>query len=120
MRRALLGCAVAICIGAPASAETVRSANSAILRGLDKIDGKLADVTLAAGATARIGRLSITLRDCRYPQASPSSNAYAYLTITDTSISQIVFEGWMVASSPALNSLDHPRYDVWVLRCNTS
>jgi len=30
-----------------------------------------------------------------------------------------VFKGWMIASSPALNALDHPRYDVWVLRCIT-
>ncbi|MGB0800115.1 MAG: DUF2155 domain-containing protein, partial [Planktomarina sp.] len=28
--------------------------------------------------------------------------------------------GWMVASSPALNALEHPRYDIWVLRCKTS
>jgi hypothetical protein len=28
-----------------------------------------------------------------------------------------VFSGWMVASSPALSALDHPRYDVWVLNC---
>jgi len=25
----------------------------------------------------------------------------------------------MIASSPALNALDHPRYDVWVMRCTT-
>ncbi|MGB0439332.1 MAG: DUF2155 domain-containing protein [Paracoccaceae bacterium] len=31
-----------------------------------------------------------------------------------------VFEGWIIASSPALNAMDHARYDVWVLRCNTA
>ena len=25
----------------------------------------------------------------------------------------------MMASSPALSALEHPRYDVWVLRCVT-
>ncbi|MEZ5716636.1 MAG: DUF2155 domain-containing protein [Paracoccaceae bacterium] len=30
-----------------------------------------------------------------------------------------IFTGWMVASSPALNAMDHRRYDVWVLRCIT-
>jgi hypothetical protein len=30
-----------------------------------------------------------------------------------------VFSGWMIASSPALNAMDHPRYDVWLLRCQT-
>ena len=28
-----------------------------------------------------------------------------------------LFSGWMLASSPALSALDHPRYDVWVLSC---
>ena len=27
------------------------------------------------------------------------------------------FYGWMFASSPALSALDHPRYDIWVLKC---
>jgi len=29
------------------------------------------------------------------------------------------FDGWMIASAPALNALDHARYDVWVMRCKT-
>ncbi|MEL6363320.1 MAG: DUF2155 domain-containing protein [Pseudomonadota bacterium] len=28
-----------------------------------------------------------------------------------------VFTGWMFASSPALNPLEHPVYDVWVIDC---
>lgn len=28
-----------------------------------------------------------------------------------------VFSGWMFASSPALSSMDHPVYDVWVIDC---
>ena len=34
-----------------------------------------------------------------------------------TELSQ-VFSGWMFASSPALNPLEHPVYDVWVLSCH--
>lgn len=30
-----------------------------------------------------------------------------------------IFTGWMFASSPALNSLEHPVYDVWVIDCKT-
>ncbi|MEM9897786.1 MAG: DUF2155 domain-containing protein [Pseudomonadota bacterium] len=30
-----------------------------------------------------------------------------------------VFSGWMFASSPALNALEHPVYDVWVIDCQT-
>lgn len=28
-----------------------------------------------------------------------------------------VFKGWMFASSPSLNALEHPVYDVWVIDC---
>ena len=30
-----------------------------------------------------------------------------------------IFSGWMFASSPALNALEHPVYDVWVIGCET-
>ena len=28
-----------------------------------------------------------------------------------------VFSGWMFSSSPALAALDHPVFDIWVIRC---
>jgi hypothetical protein len=30
-----------------------------------------------------------------------------------------IFSGWMFASTPALNALEHPVYDVWVIDCKT-
>lgn len=30
-----------------------------------------------------------------------------------------IFSGWMFASTPALNALQHPVYDVWVIDCKT-
>ncbi len=29
----------------------------------------------------------------------------------------LVFSGWMFSSSPPLNALEHPVYDIWVLSC---
>ena len=54
---------------------------------------------------------------CRYPAEDPASDAFAFLQITDMRGEEQVFQGWMIASSPALNALDHPRYDVWVMSC---
>ena len=31
-----------------------------------------------------------------------------------------VFSGWMYGSSPGLNGVEHPLYDVWVISCNNS
>ena len=63
--------------------------------------------------------LTIRLDACRYPTDNPTSDAEAHLTITETDVPAPVFDGWMIASSPGLSALDHPRYDVWVLRCVT-
>jgi len=100
--------------------EQAAVAEGAILRGLDKVSGTLTDLEMATGQTRRMGRIDVTLGECRYPKGNPSGDAYAFLVIRAEGVTNPVFEGWMIASSPALNALDHPRYDVWVLRCATS
>ena len=92
----------------------------AVLRGLDKVSGKTLDVEIPSGGSARVFDLWVALGECRYPAANPTGDAFAYLRINQEGGQSLLFEGWMVASSPALNALDHARYDVWVLRCNTS
>jgi hypothetical protein len=91
-----------------------------VLRALDKVSGSTTDLTVRRNETRNFGKLGIQVSDCRFPADDPTSNAWAHLTITDTVAGQVVFDGWMVASSPALSALDHPRYDVWVLSCTTS
>lgn len=87
------------------------------LRALDKMLGRPTDIDLAMGETVMFGRLAIRAVECRYPVEDPSSDAFAHLEIlTDAGVT--IFDGWMVASSPALVALEHPRYDVWVLRCS--
>ena len=95
----------------------VATSTGAVLRGLDTINGALVDINIAAGETVAFRRLEITLKECRYPVENPSSDAFAYLVIRDIREDTPRFDGWMVASSPALSALDHPRYDVWLLRC---
>jgi hypothetical protein len=98
----------------------VTAASGALLRGLDKVSGEVTDIDLGVGETVRIGRLAVTLGDCRHPVADPAGDAFALLTIEIEGLSEPAFRGWMVASSPALSALDHPRYDVWVMRCRSS
>lgn len=95
----------------------VLSAEYAVLRGLDKTAGVSREIVVQVGEPFKYGRLSILLNDCRYPKANPTGDAYASLTVKDLSLEAPVFDAWMVASSPALMAMDHPRYDVWVIRC---
>ena len=101
----------------PAQAQEVASATGGVLRMLDKTVGSVRDVPLGADQTAQIGALLITLDECRYPVSNPNGDAFARIDIFDSRTETQLFSGWMVASAPALNPLDHPRYDVWVLRC---
>lgn len=97
--------------------EKVTSAKGGLLRGLDRVDGGRVDFELLNGESAEFGRIRVTLKECRYPADNPSGDAYAHVTVFDQTLDKDVFDGWMIASAPALSALDHPRYDVWPLRC---
>jgi hypothetical protein len=87
-----------------------------VLRALDRMLGRPTDIELEVGQTVLYGRIAIHVPECRYPAENPASDAFAHLRVFDTG-GNALFDGWMLASSPALNALEHPRYDVWVLRC---
>jgi len=91
--------------------------DGAELRFLDKLTSETGDVTLSRGQSAKFGRLVVKLDSCRYPTGNPASDAEAHLTVIEETTEAALFSGWMLASSPALSALDHPRYDVWVLSC---
>ena len=110
--------AAVLCLAAlPAGAQDFAEAPGGVLRWLDKLTGQTGDMELARGQSASNGRLTIQMDACLYPADNPAADAQAHLTVIDTSREGAVFSGWMLASSPALSALDHPRYDVWVLRC---
>jgi hypothetical protein len=102
------------------SAQAVSDAVGGEVRVLDRTNGTTTDLTLRDGETKAVGHLSITLHECRFPTDNPAGNAYGELTIIYQDLPEPVFQGWMIASAPALNAMDHPRYDVWMLRCITS
>ena len=117
------GLAVAcLTLFAPACALAQRASEApgALMRGIDKITGEIYDLTIDTGQTAQLDHLFITLNSCRYPIGNPAGDAFASLMVTEAPQEEIVFSGWMIASSPALSAMEHPRYDIWVIRCTTS
>ncbi|MGB0672044.1 MAG: DUF2155 domain-containing protein [Rhodospirillales bacterium] len=94
----------------------------AVLQGLDKVTGRVSTLRLPIGDIQTFGNLEIMVRTCdkRPPEEQPESAAF--LDIWDRSqegTAQSRFRGWMFASSPGLNGLEHPVYDVWVLDCES-
>ncbi|MDA9185982.1 DUF2155 domain-containing protein [Planktomarina sp.] len=87
------------------------------MRWLDRTTGELQTFILSVEEPVTIGPIDIHLHSCRYPLEKIGLDAFALLSIYWAKDKAQLFNGWMVASSPALNALEHPRYDVWVLRC---
>jgi len=98
------------------SQAVARQGGRITLRALDRMLGRPTDIELEIGQTVLFGRIAINVPECRYPAENPASDAFAHVRVIDTG-GNTLFDGWMVASSPALSALEHPRYDVWVLRC---
>jgi hypothetical protein len=117
----LFAFATILVLGTPAlGQEATKLAEGTVLRSLDKVGGVSHDNTLRQGETLKLGNLLVIVGECRYPLANPSGDAFTYLTVKNEVGSKDFFKGWMIASSPALNALDHVRYDIWPLRCTTS
>ncbi len=90
------------------------------LQGLDKVTGRTSTFQAATGETVKFGTLVITVQACdRTPPTEPPESA-VFLDIYEAREGETptdLFHGWMFASSPALNALEHPVYDVWALEC---
>ncbi|MBL4836814.1 MAG: DUF2155 domain-containing protein [Kordiimonadaceae bacterium] len=102
------------------TAEQTAPQNRVIIRALDKITARITEHELEIGQEMRFGTLALVARYCRTRPPIEPPETFAYLEIDDVKRGgqkDRVFEGWMVASSPALNALEHPVYDVWVINC---
>jgi hypothetical protein len=119
----LIGAALAV-VAAGATAAAAPIANDiAVFSGLDKITAEIEPVEIGVGAAVRFGSLEIRPRVCytRPPTEPPQTTTFVEIDEHELSGEvRRVFTGWMFASSPGLNALEHPVYDVWLKTCKTS
>lgn len=95
----------------------------AVLQGLDKITARVSVIQAPVGNTVRFGTLDITVKRChkRPPEEAPEITVF--LEIHESRLGEktvSLFSGWMFQSSPAVSSMEHPVYDVWVIDCKKS
>ena len=91
------------------------------LTALDKITAKTSSIRLAVGDKKFFGSLEIQALKCQLSEGSDTSDAVAYIQVKDLSAKDnnqvFLFNGWTFASSPTLQSIDHPVYDLWITSC---
>ena len=93
------------------------------MRGLDKITGRPTSIVAPIGKPVQFATLTITARFCYSTPASETPETTAFVQIEDHRPDQAarsIFSGWMYGSSPGLNGVEHPLYDVWAISCNNA
>ena len=94
-----------------------------VLKGLDKITGRAVNIYAPIGVPVKYATLTITARYCYSTPQIETPETTAFIQIVDDRPDQPerkAFSGWMLASSPSLNGMQHPIYDVWVISCITN
>ncbi len=102
-----------------------RPGSVAILRGLDKVTARTRDFEAPVGEMVEFGVLGVTVQYCRKRPPEEPPEVFAFVQVDDRRTDgfgveaegERIFSGWMFASNPALNALEHPVYDVWVIDC---
>ena len=92
------------------------------ITALDKITAKTSAIRLAIGEKKFFGPLEIKALKCQFSENNDSVDTVAYLQVKDLSVKDnnqvFLFNGWIFASSPTLQSIDHPVYDLWIVSCD--
>jgi hypothetical protein len=111
----------------PAEALKRSRSNVAILQALDKVTAESIRFEAEVGKPVRYKTLIFTVKACE--RAAPDEamdDSIVYVTVDSqprpspgkpAPPPRQAFKGWMYASSPGLNPLEHPVYDAWLITC---
>jgi hypothetical protein len=103
---------------------------AAILQALDKVTTESLRFEAPVGQPVRYKDLIFTVRACE--TAAPDEmapEAAAYVVINSSPRAQPgrvaaparqVFRGWMFASTPSIDPVQHPVYDAWLVACKAA
>ena len=92
----------------------------AIIQILDKITAKVNTIEIEINETYIFESLSIRLYACFKNPPEEIPEQYVLLKILDqidVKKNNLIYQGWMIKSSPATTPLEHPIYDLWLSEC---
>jgi len=92
----------------------------AVFTGLDKITARIVTFDVYINETVQFGALQVTPRACYTRPETEVQKTTAYVEVREVTLTKEInpiFDGWMFASSPGLNAVEHPVYDVWLEGC---
>lgn len=105
---------------APAQESGTETLPIAVLGALDKITARVSELVVPVGERTEFFRLTIDVTSCQRRIVGARQESGVFLVITEQPVEgdpERLFSGWMFAGSPSVSALDHPIYDVWLVRC---
>ncbi len=100
---------------------------------LDKVTARTSEITFKIGEPVKVGSLVVMALRAWKANIEEQPEAKVFLKITEYKTSAykldineekakdtkkhppvVIFQGWMFASIPSVNSLVHPIYDIWI------
>lgn len=87
---------------------------------LDKITAKVKTYEILINQNLRVGSLNVEIYACFVNPPEKIPEDYVLLRIYDEmnkEDNQLIYQGWMISSSPASTPLEHSIYDLWLKDC---
>jgi hypothetical protein len=93
----------------------------ALFSGLDKVTGRNVSFEVASGEKVQFGGIYLKANMCvtRLRNDTPEDEAFVQIWEIQkkNTAPKNLFNGWMLAASPGLNTLEHPIYAIWLIGC---
>ena len=94
--------------------------SSVEIQVLDKITAKVITFEANIGQTIQFESLKIEFYTCFKNPPEEIPEDFVLLKIYDlisNQFKEIIYQGWMISSSPNITPLEHPIYDLWLKDC---
>lgn len=101
----------------PCTLDAYVNRSGAVVRMMNKDAGKVQEYTIPVGHGIQVEKLFIAVRSCMQSDPFQAENYFAFVEISENGKGKI-FGGWMNRNEPGQNPLQHPDYDVWLVRCD--
>ena len=91
-----------------------------VLQILDKITAKVKSLEVDVNDKVIFESLNIEIYACHVNPPEETPEDFVLLKIFDNiniENSKLIYQGWMISSSPAATPLEHPIYDLWLKEC---
>ena len=92
------------------------SRSVAVLRVMNKDAGKVQEISIPVGNGMQFEKLYINMRACMQTDPFDAEDFWGFVEISDGGKGRI-FSNWMSRNEPGQNPLQHPDYDIWLVKC---